>query len=99
MVTALASLVGNRPVRADTAMTGEISLRGSVLPIGGVKQKVLGARRAGIKRVVLPAQNEPDLEDVPADARKGMTFVLVRTLDEVLDAALRPPRRGRSRRG
>jgi ATP-dependent Lon protease len=92
MVTALSSLMTNRPVRSDTAMTGEISLRGNVLPIGGIKQKVLGARRAGIKRIILPAQNEFDLEEVPAEVRKGMQFILVRTIDEVLEKAFRPTR-------
>jgi len=95
MVTSLASLVLDRTVRSDTAMTGEISLRGTVLPIGGLKQKVLGARRARIRRVILPAQNEPDLDDVPAEVREGMKFVLARTIDEVLEEALRPPRRAR----
>jgi ATP-dependent Lon protease len=94
MVTSLVSLVVDRPVRSDTAMTGEISLRGTVLPIGGVKQKVLGARRARIRRVLLPAANEPDLDDVPAEVREGMEFVLVETLDEVLEGALRPRRGG-----
>ena len=73
-------------------MTGEISLRGNVLPIGGLKQKVLGARRAGIKRILLPFQNEPDLEEVPEEVRKSMKFVMVRTIDEVLEHALRPAR-------
>jgi ATP-dependent Lon protease len=90
MVTALASLVSGRPVRSDTAMTGEISLRGNVLPIGGVKQKVLGARRAGIKRIILPAHNEPDLEEVPEEVRKEITFILASTIDEVLEQALKP---------
>jgi ATP-dependent Lon protease len=97
MVTSLASLVLDRTVRSDTAMTGEISLRGTVLPIGGLKQKVLGARRARIRRVILPAQNEPDLDDVPAEVREGMEFVLARTIDEVLEGAFRPPRRTRKR--
>jgi ATP-dependent Lon protease len=90
MVTALASLVEDRPVRADTAMTGEISLRGNVLPVGGVLQKVLGARRAGIRRVVLPATNLPDLEEVPDPVREATEFVLAENLEAVLEAALRP---------
>jgi ATP-dependent Lon protease len=93
MVTALASLVSGRAVRSDTAMTGEISLRGNVLPVGGVKQKVLGARRAGIKRVILPFQNESDLDEVPEEVRKDMNFVLVRAIEEVLMNALRPARK------
>ncbi len=90
MVTAIVSLLTNRPVRADVAMTGEITLRGKVLPIGGVKQKVLAAHRAGLKCVILPKRNEPDLEDVPEEVRKEMTFVLVDEIDEVIHHALRP---------
>ncbi len=102
MVTALASLVSGRAVRADTAMTGEISLRGTVLPIGGLKYKVLGAKRAGIDRIILPAHNEADLGDVPPDIRGSMEFVFVDNLREVLEAALRPApaaRTGRAGRG
>jgi ATP-dependent Lon protease len=99
MVTALASLVTGRPIRSDTAMTGEISLRGAVLPIGGVKQKVLGARRAGIRRVILPAHNESDLEEVPEEIRKSMTFELVHTIDEVLERSLVPARKSRKAGG
>jgi ATP-dependent Lon protease len=101
MVTALASLISDRPVRSDTAMTGEISLRGNVLPIGGVKSKVLGARRAGIKRVILPALNEPDLSEVPEEIRKEMRFVFANTISEVLDASLKAasrPRRSRRKK-
>ncbi len=83
MFLALVSLLSNKPVRADVAMTGEISLRGLVLPIGGVKQKVLAALRAGIKTVMLPRRNEKDLEDVPASARENLEFVF---LDNVTDA-------------
>ncbi len=90
MVTAIVSLLTNRPVRADVAMTGEITLRGKVLPIGGVKQKVLAAHRAGLKCVILPKRNEPDLEDVPEEVRKEMNFVLVDEIDEVIHHALRP---------
>ena len=89
MVTALVSLLTGQPVRSDTAMTGEISLRGNVLPIGGVKSKVLGARRAGIKRIILPAHNESELDEVPEGVRKDMQFVLAHTIGEVLEAALR----------
>ncbi len=101
MVTALASLISGRAVRSDTAMTGEISLRGNVLPIGGVKSKVLGARRAGIKRVILPAHNETDLSEVPEGLRKDMEFVFAHRLGEVLEAALlgtRPKRRRTAKR-
>ena len=99
MVTALASLISGRAVRADTAMTGEISLRGTVLPIGGLKYKVLGAKRAGIERIILPAHNAADLAEVPEGVRDSMEFVLVENLREVLDAALRPARgKGRAKR-
>ena len=90
MVTALVSLLTERPVRADVAMTGEITLRGKVLPIGGVKQKVLAAHRAGIKCVILPKRNEADLEEVPEEVRNEMNFVLVDEIDEVIHHALRP---------
>ncbi len=90
MVTAIVSLLTNRPVRADVAMTGEITLRGKVLPIGGVKQKVLAAHRAGLKCVILPKRNEPDLEDVPEEVREEMNFVFVDEIEEVIEHALRP---------
>lgn len=86
--TALVSLMTNRPVKSDVAMTGEITLRGKVLPVGGIKQKVLAACRAGIKTVILPRRNEKDLAEVPDDARKILDFALVDTVDEVLQAAL-----------
>jgi ATP-dependent Lon protease len=70
-------------------MTGEITLRGKVLPVGGIKEKVLAARRAGIKTIILPKRNERDLEDIPAEARNEMNFVFVDTVDEVLANALR----------
>ena len=85
---ALSSLLTGRPVRSDVAMTGEISLRGLVLPIGGVKEKVLAALRAGITTVLLPARNKRDLEDVPAEARDKLKFVWVAEVDEALNAAL-----------
>jgi len=85
---ALASLLSRRPVRADVAMTGEITLRGHVLPIGGVKEKVLAARRSGISTVILPRGNEKDLADVPAEVRRQMRFHLVDTMDEVLEAGI-----------
>jgi ATP-dependent Lon protease len=81
-----------RPVRSDLAMTGEVTLSGRVLPVGGIKEKVLGARRAGVKVVILPKRNEENLiEDVPVQAREGMTFHLVDTLDQVLNLALEEP--------
>ena len=90
IATALASEMTGRPVRKDLAMTGEITLRGRVLPIGGVKEKVLGALRAGIKTIVLPKENEADLEDVPEEAKKQLTFHLAETLEDVLKLALVP---------
>ncbi|MBB5955590.1 ATP-dependent Lon protease [Saccharothrix tamanrassetensis] len=88
MTTALASLLSGRPVRADVAMTGEVSLTGRVLPIGGVKQKLLAAHRAGITTVLLPQRNEPDLDDVPESVREALTVHLVADVREVLDLAL-----------
>jgi ATP-dependent Lon protease len=88
MITALASLYTNTPVRSDTAMTGEITLTGLVLPIGGVKEKVLAARRAGIPRVILPRDNEKDLRELPDNVRHEMTIILADTVEDVLAAAL-----------
>jgi ATP-dependent Lon protease len=89
MVTALVSLLTNRPVKNRLAMTGEMTLSGVVLPIGGVKEKVLGAKRAGIKHVLLPADNEPNaVADLPPDILGDLKISYVRTLDEVLDLAL-----------
>ena len=93
IATALASLLTGRLCRPDTAMTGEITLRGKVLPVGGIKYKVLGARRAGIRTVILPAENEKDLHDIPQDVLHTLTFRFVRTVDEVLEGALQPPAR------
>ena len=87
---ALASLLTNRPVRSDVAMTGEISLRGLVLPIGGVKEKVLAALRAGITTVMLPERNRRDLEEIPAEAREKLTFVWMERVDDAIAAALSP---------
>jgi ATP-dependent Lon protease len=91
MFVALTSLLARRPVRSDTAMTGEISLRGLVLPIGGVKEKVLAAMRAGITRVMLPQRNRKEFEDVPAEAREKLEFVWLETVDEAIAAALEAP--------
>jgi ATP-dependent Lon protease len=89
MVTALVSLLTNRALRPHVAMTGEISLTGHVLPIGGVKEKVLGAKRAGITEVILPADNEVNVkEDLGPELLEGMKVHLVRTLDQVLELAL-----------
>jgi ATP-dependent Lon protease len=88
MATALASLLSGIPVRGDVAMTGEVTLRGKVLPIGGVKEKVLAAYRVGIKTVLLPRENEKDLEEIPADISDKMEFLLVENMDDVLEAAL-----------
>jgi ATP-dependent Lon protease len=90
MATALASAATGRLVREDVAMTGEITLRGRVLPIGGLKEKALGAHRAGIRTVILPKRNADDLDDLPAEIRAEMHFVPVETLDDVLAAALLP---------
>ena len=90
MATALASLVSGRPVRSDTAMTGEVTLTGLVLPIGGLKEKSLAAQRAEIKRVIAPRRNEDDLEDFPPNLLKAMEFVFVDTVAEVLASALEP---------
>jgi ATP-dependent Lon protease len=90
MTTALASLLSGRPVRPDVAMTGEVSLTGRVLPIGGVKQKLLAAHRAGISTVLVPKRNEPDLDDVPADVLEQLTVHAVKDVREVLDLALEP---------
>jgi ATP-dependent Lon protease len=90
MFVALTSLLTGRAVRSDIAMTGEISLRGLVLPIGGVKEKVLAALRAGINTVMLPARNQRDLEDIPADARAQLNFVWMEQVDDALATALSP---------
>ncbi|MEO6701867.1 MAG: S16 family serine protease, partial [Jatrophihabitantaceae bacterium] len=91
LTTALASLLSGRLVRSDVAMTGEVSLTGRVLPIGGVKQKLLAAHRAGIKVVLIPSRNEPDLDDVPAEVRDALTIHPVSDVREVLELALEGP--------
>ncbi|MEO6969401.1 MAG: endopeptidase La [Chthoniobacterales bacterium] len=91
MFTALASLFSNTPVRSDVAMTGEITLRGLVLPIGGLKEKSLAAMRAGITTVIIPRQNEKDLVDIPEEAKQKINFIPVETVDEVLKTALEQP--------
>ena len=99
MATALMSLVTGRPVRDDTAMTGEITLTGQVLPIGGLKEKALAAQRAGITRVIAPRRNEPDLEDLPEHLRGDIEFVWAAEVEDVLEAALEPAQDGRAPRG
>jgi len=88
IATALVSLVSGRPVKADVGMTGEITLRGQVLPVGGIKEKVLAAHRSGLKTVILPVRNEPDLEDIPAEVRSDMQFIFAEKVDDVLRVAL-----------
>ena len=90
LATVLVSLLTGRLVRSDVAMTGEITLRGKVLPIGGVKEKVLGARRAGITNIILPKRNEADLDDLPGGTAPSMTFILAENADDVLRSALCP---------
>ncbi|TML60008.1 MAG: endopeptidase La [Actinobacteria bacterium] len=98
MATAIVSLVRGLPVADDVAMTGEITLTGQVLPVGGVREKVLAAQRAGIERVVLPSENEPDLEELPAETRDAVEFVLADSLDRVLATAFDGARKRRPRR-
>ena len=88
LATTIVSLLTRIPVRADVAMTGEITLRGKVLPIGGVKEKLLAAHRAGMKEVILPKENEKDLQDLPQDILESIKINLVETMDEVLQVAL-----------
>jgi ATP-dependent Lon protease len=87
MATALVSAYRHKPVRADLAMTGELTLTGLVLPVGGIKEKVLAAHRSGFRRVILPRDNEPDLDKLPGEVRNDITFILVDHLDQVLEAA------------
>src|SRR5437667_8724763 len=88
MFTALASLFSNTPVRSDVAMTGEITLRGMDLPIGGLKEKSLAAMRAGISTVLIPTLNETDLVEIPEEAKQKLNFIAVETVDDVLANAL-----------
>ena len=90
MVTSIASAFTKRPVRGNLAMTGEITLRGRVLPIGGLKEKLLAAHRGGIKTVIIPKENEKDLVDIPANVLKDLQIKLVERIDEVLEAAFAP---------
>ena len=88
MATAIASALTGKAVRHDVAMTGEITLRGSVLPVGGIKEKVIAAHRVGIKKVLLPEDNKRDMIDVPQKVKDDMDFVFVRHMDQVLEQAL-----------
>ena len=97
MATAIASLLRGEPVAADVGMTGEITLTGGVLPIGGLREKSLAAARAGLKRVVFPRENEPDLADLPAETRRELEFIPVDTIEQVFDAAFASDRRSRTR--
>jgi ATP-dependent Lon protease len=99
IAASLVSLLTGRPVRNDVAMTGEITLRGKVLPVGGIKEKVLAARRAGIRTVILPRRNEHDLDDIPPELRAEMETIFVETVDEVLAHALRDGVTGRADEG
>jgi ATP-dependent Lon protease len=96
MSTALVSVLTGRHIRSDVAMTGEITLRGLVLPVGGVKEKVLAAHRAGLKTVILPKRNQVDLDDLPQDVRDSMRFVFAERVEQVWDAALAPARKRRA---
>jgi len=88
MAAALVSLLTERPVKAEVGMTGEITLRGQVLPVGGIKEKVLAAHRSGLRTVILPKRNEKDLGEIPEEIRQEMTFILADRVDQVLEAAL-----------
>ncbi len=98
MATALVSLASGRAVHCEVGMTGEITLRGQVMPVGGIKEKVLAAHRSGLKTVILPSRNEADLEDLPDDVREVMKFVFVDTVDDVLEAALLPAPKKKAKR-
>jgi ATP-dependent Lon protease len=98
IVTALVSLLSGRPVRSDVAMTGEITLTGQVLPIGGLKEKALAAQRNGIRSVIAPKLNEPDVDEIPEHLRKDLEFRFVSTVEDALETALqRRPARGRAK--
>jgi len=90
IATALTSLISGRLVKPALGMTGEITLRGQVLPIGGVKEKILAGHRNGLRTIILPKRNEPDLEDVPEEIQKSMSFIFAENIEEVLAAALEP---------
>jgi len=87
IATALVSLLTGRVVKPGLGMTGEISLSGQVLPVGGIKEKMLAAHRAGLKTIILPKQNEPDLDELPDETKKALSFILVSSIREVFDTA------------
>jgi ATP-dependent Lon protease len=89
MAVALASAVSKRLVSKDIGMTGEITLRGKVLPVGGIRDKVLAAHRGGLRRVILPKENEKDLEEIPQEVKEELQFIFVESIDEALKSALR----------
>jgi len=91
ILTALASLLTCRPIKSDVAMTGEVTLRGAVLPVGGIKEKVLAASRSGIKHIILPERNKNDLEEIPEKIKDHLQFHLVKKMEEVLEIALDAP--------
>ena len=93
MCTALVSAITRVPVRADVAMTGEITLRGEVLPIGGLKEKLLAAHRGGIREVIIPEENKRDLKEIPKNIKEGLIIHPVRWIDQVLDIALQHPKK------
>jgi ATP-dependent Lon protease len=94
MATALVSLISRRPVKGEVSMTGEITLRGQVLPVGGIKEKVLAAYRAGSTTVILPKKNQADLEeDIPPEVLEKIKFIFVENIDEVIKAALTPKKK------
>jgi ATP-dependent Lon protease len=92
-------VVCDEPIASDVGMTGEITLTGQVLPIGGIREKSLAAQRAGLKRVILPRDNEPDLSELPPETRQGLEFIAADTIEDVFAAAFDGARPGRSRRG
>jgi ATP-dependent Lon protease len=92
------SLLSGRPVKKGVGMTGEITLRGQVLPVGGIKEKMIAAHRAGLKTIILPKRNEPDLDDLPVEVHKSLSFVFAESVNDVLEASLEkiPPARQRT---
>jgi ATP-dependent Lon protease len=99
MAVAIVSLATGKPVSDEIAMTGEITLTGQVLPIGGVREKVLAAKRAGLNTVVLPLENEPDLEELPEETRDELEFILADSIDDVFNAAFSPAMRAPAQAG
>jgi ATP-dependent Lon protease len=99
MATAMVSLLSGRPVKKGVGMTGEITLRGQVLPVGGIKEKMIAAHRAGLKTIILPKRNGLDLEDLPAEVRKSLSFVFAETVNDVLEASLEKVRPARKNTG